>query len=105
MDNNDDIRALCLQFGNRCRTLRHAAGVSQLEFATLIDMDRSYYASIETGARNVTLQSMAKIADGFQVSLSHLLVAVGCAHDSGDLAPLPGAEILVRQNDEASPEI
>ncbi len=105
MDNNDDIRALRLQFGNRCRTLRHAAGVSQLEFAILIDMDRSYYASIETGARNVTLQSMAKIADGFQISLSHLLAGVGRAHVSGNLAPLPSTEIPMRQNDEASPEI
>ena len=98
-------KELMRKFGMRCRGLRVAQGVSQLVFSNSIGMDRSYYASIETGARNVTLQSMAKIADGFQVSLSHLLVGVGCAHDSGDLAPLPGAEILVRQNDEASPEI
>ncbi len=105
MNNNDDIHSLRIQFGNRCRTLRHAAGVSQLEFATLIGMDRSYYASIETGVRNVTLQSMAKIAGGFHVSLSQLLAGVGCGHDSGNLAPLPGAEMPVRQNDETSPEI
>ena len=39
-------------------------------------MDRSYYASIETRLRNVTLLSMNKIAQGFGVSLSELLTGV-----------------------------
>lgn len=63
-------------FGRRCRELRDAAGKSQLEFAASIGMDRSYYASIEVGDRNVTLSSMAKIADGFGVSLEELLGGV-----------------------------
>lgn len=39
-------------------------------------MDRSYYASIETGTRNVTLVNMSKIARGLGVSLSELLEGV-----------------------------
>lgn len=35
-------------------------------------MDRSYYASIETGRRNVTLKMLAKIANGFGITLSEL---------------------------------
>ena len=42
----------------------------------MINMDRSYYASIETGLRNVTLVNMAKIADGLGVDLSELLQGV-----------------------------
>ena len=68
----DDSR-LKKSFGLRCRQLRERTGLSQEKFALLIDMDRSYYASIETGTRNVTLVNMAKIARGFGVSLSELL--------------------------------
>ena len=49
---------------------------SQEKLALLINMDRSYYASIETGLRNVTLVNMAKIADGLGVDLSELLRGV-----------------------------
>ena len=59
-------------FGLRCRELRSEMGVSQETFANAIEMDRSYYASIEAGRRNVTLLSMKKIADGFGASLSEL---------------------------------
>ncbi|WP_322153406.1 helix-turn-helix transcriptional regulator [Paratractidigestivibacter sp.] len=64
-------------FGIRCRELRSGTGLSQEGFANLIGMDRSYYASIEVGRRNVTLLNMMKIADGFGVSLSELLKGVG----------------------------
>ena len=71
----DDSR-LKKSFGLRCRQLRERTGLSQEKFALLIDMDRSYYASIETGTRNVTLVNMAKIARGFGVILSELLADV-----------------------------
>lgn len=64
-------------FGTRCRDLRGGLGVSQESFANAIGMDRSYYASIEAGRRNVTLLNMKKISDGFGVSLSKLLENVG----------------------------
>ena len=57
--------------------LRDAIGMSQEAFANTIGMDRSYYASIEVGRRNVTLCSMSKIAEGFGVTLSELLEGVG----------------------------
>lgn len=57
--------------------MRDQMGLSQERFALSIGMDRSYYASIETGARNVTLLNMAKIAGGFRVNLSELLKGVG----------------------------
>ncbi len=57
-------------FGIRCKELRTDMGLSQEGFANAIGMDRSYYASIEAGKRNVTLLNMKKISDGFGVSLS-----------------------------------
>ena len=70
---------LSVRFGLRCKQLRAGTCLSQLEFSELIGMDRSYYASIEAGDRNVTLVSMAKIASGFGVSLSALLDGVRLA--------------------------
>ena len=68
---------LSLQFGMRCKELRSETGLSQENFAHLIEMDRSYYASIEVGRRNVTLMNMKKIADGLGVTQSVLLDGVG----------------------------
>jgi transcriptional regulator with XRE-family HTH domain len=68
---------LQIQFGLRCKDLRLKAGYSQERFANLINMDRSYYASIEVGRRNVTLSSMKKIAEGLGIELSELLENVG----------------------------
>lgn len=56
--------------------MRNGLGMSQEAFANSIGMDRSYYASIETGMRNVTLSSIGKIAEGFKVSISFLLEGV-----------------------------
>ena len=61
------------KLGNKLKKLRAERGLSQEQFAHAIDMDRSYYASIETGRRNVTLQNLAKIANGFELTLSELL--------------------------------
>ena len=65
-----------ISFGLRCRELRDRTGLSQENFALSIGMDRSYYASIEVGIRNVTLVNMNKIARGYGISLSELLLGV-----------------------------
>lgn len=39
-------------------------------------MDRSYYASIEVGRRNVSLSNLKKIADGFHITISELMHGV-----------------------------
>lgn len=67
---------LNVRFGQRCKQLRSNMGLSQLDFAQLIGMDRSYYASIEVGERNVTLSSMDKISHGFGVSLATLVEGI-----------------------------
>ena len=59
-------------FGNRIRELRLKTGLSQEKFALKIDMDRTYYASVESGKRNVAILNIKKIADGLGVSLNEL---------------------------------
>lgn len=60
------------EFGLRLKELRQNTGLSQEKFALKINMDRTYYASAEAGRRNISLENIKKIADGFEISLSQL---------------------------------
>ena len=59
-------------FANRIKELRQKQGLSQEKFALEIDMDRTYYASVEAGKRNISIKNIKKIADGFELSLEEL---------------------------------
>ncbi len=58
--------------GSRIKELRAKAGFSQEKFALYIRMDRTYFASVEAGRRNISICNIKKIADGLGVSLSEL---------------------------------
>ncbi len=47
-------------------------GLSQEKFALEIGMDRTYFASVEAGKRNISICNIKKIADGVEISLSEL---------------------------------
>ena len=57
------------QFGNRCKQLRNNLNLSQENFALKINMDRTYYSSVESGKRNISIKNIQKICDGFNISL------------------------------------
>lgn len=61
-----------MRFGKRIQTLRKESGISQEKFALLIDMDRTYLASLEAGKRNISICNIEKIANGFNMSISDL---------------------------------
>ena len=58
--------------GERIRILRSNTGLSQEKFALKIGMDRTYFASVENGKRNIAIRNIKKIADGLGVTLSEL---------------------------------
>ena len=58
--------------GKRIRELRRKTGMSQEKFALKIGMDRTYFASVEAGKRNIAICNIKKIADGLDVTLSEL---------------------------------
>jgi len=61
------------KIGNRIRKLRlERTGLSQEKFALKIGMDRTYYASVELGKRNIAIVNLSKIADGLGVTLEEL---------------------------------
>ena len=63
----DDIT---VRFGDRLKELRAQKGISQEKFALQIGMNRTYYASVEAGRRNVSLRNILKIAEGLDITLS-----------------------------------
>ena len=65
------------QLGNKIKTLRTSLGYSQEKFAMLIEMDRTYLATVELGKRNISLHNIEKIASGLEVSLSELFEGIG----------------------------
>ena len=58
--------------GERIQELHKQTGLSQEKFALHINIDRTYFASVEAGKRNVAIQNIQKIADGLGLSLSEL---------------------------------
>ena len=64
------------KLGNRIQNLRKQTGLSQEKFALQINMDRTYFASVEAGKRNISIRSIKKIADGLGVSLSKLFEGI-----------------------------
>ena len=64
------------KIGTRIRELRKETGLSQEKFAAKIGMDRTYFASVELGKRNISIVNLEKIADGLDVSLSELFLNV-----------------------------
>lgn len=67
---------ICIRFGNKCKALREAMNISQEKFALHIEMDRTYYSSIENGKRNVSIRNIEKIANGFGITVEELLKGV-----------------------------
>ncbi|MCI9297583.1 MAG: helix-turn-helix transcriptional regulator [Lachnospiraceae bacterium] len=58
--------------GLACKEYREKLNISQEKFALSIGMDRTYYSSVETGKRNISVQNIKKIADGLDLSVSEL---------------------------------
>lgn len=65
------------QLGEKIKVLRKETGLSQEKFALKIDMDRTYFATVESGKRNVSLQNIEKIAKGLNVTISELFEGIG----------------------------
>lgn len=68
MENNTLLESI----GKKIKSLRADTGLSQEKFALKINMDRTYYASIEAGKRNISILNLEKIASGFGITLSQL---------------------------------
>ena len=64
------------RLGEKIKSMRNELGYSQERFAMMIEMDRTYFATVELGKRNISLHNIEKIAAGLGVSLSKLFEGV-----------------------------
>ena len=69
-----------IYFGMAIKQLRISRKMSQEKFALHINMDRTYYASVENGHRNTSINNIEKIANGFNISLTDLFKLVDEIH-------------------------
>lgn len=53
-----------MRVGLRIKELRAELGMSQEAFAYSIEMSRTYFAEVETGKRNVSIENIDRIARG-----------------------------------------
>ena len=60
-------------FGKACKLHREKLNISQEKFTLSIGMDRTYYSSVESGKRNISIQNIYKIADGLGISIEELM--------------------------------
>src|SRR3984957_16917567 len=79
-------------FGSAVRKWRGRLGVSQEELGGRAGLHRTYICDIERGARNVSLESIEKLARALQISLARLF-----SYEPGSGLPdeQSGAEDLV----------
>ena len=61
-----------IEFGSRVRKLREEAGLSSREFALMIGRSKAYIIQLENGHRNVSLDTIERIAAGLGISLTEL---------------------------------
>jgi len=64
------------KLGERIRQIRLGKGISQEKFALSIEMDRTYYASVEKGKRNISIINIEKIAKGLEITLEELFKGI-----------------------------
>lgn len=59
-------------FGASIRSLRNLLGISQEELAERADLHRTYVSDVERGTRNLSLESIERLAHALDVSVSAL---------------------------------
>lgn len=61
-----------ISFGNNLARKRKLAGLTQAELAYRCDFDRTYIGAIERGEKSVTVNTLAKLANGLGVRIADL---------------------------------
>ena len=65
------------RFGQRLRAERLERGLSQEDFADMLGVHRTYVGGLERGERNLTLQTVERLADRLGVDAAELLFPAG----------------------------
>jgi transcriptional regulator with XRE-family HTH domain len=60
------------EFGAAVRAFRQRLGISQETLAERADLHRTYITDVERGARNISLESISRLAQALNLSISSL---------------------------------
>ena len=97
------------EFGTAIRHRRSDLGISQEELAERADLHRTYVSDVERGARNISLQSIAKLAGALTISIASLFpeaVTIGQAGPCKSGGPERSlVEVLLVEDDPADVEL
>lgn len=80
----EDIRAA---FGRRVREVRHGLGLSQEDLADRAGLHWTYVGGVERGERNLSLVSIARLAEGLGLSLAALFEPFSAIRRGASSAP------------------
>ena len=72
MEKHKIHKKIVIAVAQKIRGYREAFKFSQEEFADHIRLDRSNYGAIERGERNITISTLARIANGLGVEVGSL---------------------------------
>ena len=67
------IRKLRNSIGRKIRSLRLEQGLSQEKFAELVEMSREHISCLERGKNTISIDSLYKIAQYFQIDIKEFL--------------------------------
>ncbi|MGB8353039.1 MAG: response regulator [Chthoniobacteraceae bacterium] len=95
------------QLGTAIRTKRNDLGISQEELADRAGLHRTYISDIERGARNLSLESIDKLATALQISIASLFFnADNPSHLPRNTAsPADSVDIVLVEDDENDAEL
>ncbi|MFH1096481.1 MAG: helix-turn-helix transcriptional regulator [Candidatus Desantisbacteria bacterium] len=66
------MKGLRIKIGNRIRELRKAQGLTQENLGEKAELHNTYIGGIERGERNLSLDSIEKIATGLNIEIKEL---------------------------------
>lgn len=75
------------EFGRAVRKRREERGLTQDRFAEAIGVTQSHVSSIERGAADIRVSTVAKIADALDLDLGELLAKLAFDRNDPDLQP------------------
>lgn len=99
------MRDLAKIVGQRIRSYRTQHGLSQEKLAELCGCHPTYIGQLERGEKNATLESIDKIANSLNISLSKLFENLGENNSSERNVPLECYEFLLSKTKEEQEHI
>lgn len=80
--------SIATEIGKRIRFYRKQKNLSQEQLAEICNFHPTYIGQLERGEKNATLESIHKVTQGLNISLSQLLENIDMATQEQDNIPL-----------------